>query len=62
MASTDVTRNKVAVLAGGWSDESGISLESGENVVNALTTAGFDNVELLNVADPDFVARFARGG
>ncbi|MDD5800085.1 MAG: D-alanine--D-alanine ligase [Coriobacteriales bacterium] len=61
MASTDVTRNRVAVLAGGWSDESDISLESGENVVEALTEAGFNDVELLNVADSDFVERFARG-
>lgn len=62
MASTDVTRNRVAVLAGGWSDESGISLESGENVMNALKEAGFEKVDLFDVADSDFVERFARGG
>lgn len=62
MTSTDVTRNKVAVLAGGWSDESDISLESGAAVVEALGEAGFDHVDLLNVADSDFVERFARGG
>lgn len=62
MASTDVTRNKVAVLAGGWSDESNISLESGAAVKEALEEAGFECVELFNVADDDFVERFARGG
>lgn len=60
--STDVTRNKVAVLAGGWSDESGISLESGTAVAEALGQAGFERVDLLNVADADFLPRFVRGG
>lgn len=62
MTSTDVTRNKVAVLAGGWSDESQISMESGEAVKEALTEAGFKTVDLFNVADDDFILRFVQGG
>lgn len=62
MSSTDVTGKKIAVLAGGWSDESGISLESGAAVAEALGEAGFDRVDLFNVADSDFVEKLARGG
>lgn len=62
MTSTDVTRNKVAVLAGGWSDESKISLESGEAVREALTEAGFSEVDLFDVADPNFISKFTHGG
>lgn len=62
MTSTDVTRNKVAVLAGGWSDESQISLESGEAVKEALTEAGFDQVDLFDVAQEGFIPRFVQGG
>jgi D-alanine-D-alanine ligase len=62
MTCIDVTRNKVAVLAGGWSDEKDISLESGKAVKEALQEAGFDSVDLLNVADDDFMTKFARGG
>lgn len=62
MTSTDVSRNKVAVLAGGWSDESDISLESGREVKKALEEAGFDHVDLYDVADPSFVDTFTHGG
>lgn len=62
MTSTDVTRKRVAVLAGGWSDESKISLESGEAVREALTEAGFEHVALYDVADEDFIGRFCNGG
>lgn len=62
MASTDVTRYKVAVLAGGWSDEREISLETGRAVEAALHEAGFESVELLDVASESFLADFANGG
>ncbi|MCI1997313.1 MAG: D-alanine--D-alanine ligase [Olsenella sp.] len=62
MTKTDVTQNKVAVLAGGWSDEKDISMQSGTACANALRGAGFKDVELLDVADSDFVVKLAQGG
>lgn len=62
MTKTDVTQNKVAVLAGGWSDEKDISMQSGTACSNALREAGFKDVELLDVADSDFVVKLAQGG
>ncbi len=58
----DVTMCKVAVLAGGWSDEREISLSSGKEVANALREAGFSKVELLDIASSDFVDALAHGG
>lgn len=55
----DVTSCKVAVLAGGWSDERDVSLLSGSEVRGALKAAGFDRVDLLDIADKDFVATMA---
>ena len=52
----------VAVLAGGWSDEREISLVSAASVIEALKEAGFERVELLDVADKDFGERLATGG
>lgn len=57
----NVTTNKVAVLAGGWSDEREVSLNSGREVEAALREAGFDYVELLDIASPDFAIRMALG-
>ena len=62
MSSTDVTRYKVAVLAGGWSDEREISLETGRAVETALHEAGFESVELLDVASDSFLSDFSNGG
>ncbi len=62
MTSIDVTRTKVAVLAGGWSDERDVSLESAKAVQSALGEAGFRGVDLLDVADANFVEAFSRGG
>lgn len=39
---------RIAVLAGGTSDEREISLASGKNVVHALTEAGYGSVELID--------------
>ena len=52
---------KIAVLAGGWSDEREISLDSGRACKKALEAAGFASVELLNVADEDFMAHLLEG-
>lgn len=55
MMADDVTRCKIAVLAGGWSDEREISFASGRACEKALREAGFGQVKLLNIADPHFV-------
>ena len=57
----DVTGLKVVVLAGGWSDEREISLDSGRACAKALGEAGFSCVELLDVAAPDFISRLVAG-
>lgn len=62
MAKPELTQNKVAILAGGWSDEAPISMESGRNVERALHEVGFTQVEVLNVADDGFVTTLANGG
>ena len=59
--TNDVTTNKVAVLAGGWSDERDVSLSSGREVRAALLQAGFERVDLLNIADSDFLKRLSEG-
>ena len=61
MEKTDVTQYSVVVLAGGWSDEREISLQSGSSCAEALREAGFARVDVLDVADPDFFARMAGG-
>lgn len=61
MTANDVTSCKVAVLAGGWSDEREISLASGRACTKALLEAGFDSVELLDIADKDFVRTMMEG-
>ena len=52
---------RVAVLAGGISDEREISLASGGNVMNALREAGYGVVELIDPSSPDFLAEMAEG-
>lgn len=52
----------VAVLAGGWSDERSISLDSGRACAKALEEAGFTRVELLDIAADDFVKSISEGG
>ena len=53
---------KVVVLAGGWSDEREISMSSGMACREALQTAGFRSVDLLDVASEGFVEKLAAGG
>lgn len=61
MEANDITKNKVAVLAGGWSDEREISLSSGNACKKALLEAGFSQVDLLDIAAPDFVKTLVKG-
>ena len=61
MESDSILMLKIAVLAGGWSDEREISLSSGHACEKALKVAGFASVELLDVADADFVTRLMQG-
>ena len=62
MNKTELTQNKVVVLAGGWSDERDISMQSGEACQDALKQAGFETVDLVDVASPDFIKTLTEGG
>lgn len=53
---------RIAVLAGGTSDEREISLASGKNVVHALAEAGYGSVELIDPAGPTFLEHMAGDG
>lgn len=53
---------RIAVLAGGTSDEREISLASGKNVVYALTEAGYGSVELIDPAAPTFLEHMTGDG
>lgn len=53
---------RIAVLAGGTSDEREISLASGKNVVHALTEAGYGSVELVDPAAPTFLEHMTGDG
>lgn len=59
--TNDVTAYKVAVLAGGWSDERDISLASAKEVKSALEEAGFTQVDLLDIAEDGFADTIAHG-
>ena len=52
---------RVAVLAGGISDEREISFSSGKNVMAALAEAGYTHVEMLDPADDDFLVTLSEG-
>jgi len=62
MSSQNILSKNVAVLSGGWSDEREISLQSGTACAEALQEAGFERVELLDVAAPDFIEKLTHGG
>lgn len=53
---------RIAVLAGGTSDEREISLASGKNVVHALTEAGYGSVELIDPAAQTFLEHMTGDG
>lgn len=60
--TNDVTKCKVAVLAGGWSDEREVSLSSAAEVQAALREAGFAQVDLLDIAQDGFADTIVHGG
>ena len=61
MTRDELHRLNVAVLAGGWSDEREISLDSGRACMQALEEAGFERVTLLDVAGEGFVRAISEG-
>ena len=61
MPNQDVTALKVAVLAGGWSDEREISLVSGSEVAEALRQAGFQYVDQIDPASDGFLKQMVNG-
>lgn len=58
----ELTENRVALLCGGWSSEREVSLASGRECARALGQAGFNQVDILDVAAPEFVHTIADGG
>lgn len=56
MKLEDRRRLRVAVLAGGSSDEREVSLASGANVLESLRQAGYERVSIVNPADTSFIA------
>jgi D-alanine-D-alanine ligase len=62
MTQDRIESRKVALLAGGWSDEREISLASGRACQKALGEAGFEHVDLFDMAEPGVVSRIEAGG
>ena len=62
MNTEELKALKVAVLAGGWSDERAVSLKSGAECQKALLDAGFSQVDFIDIAEPGFVEKLSRGG
>lgn len=61
MDSEQLKTLKVAVLAGGWSDERDISMQSGTQCRQALLDAGFLQVDLYDIAEKDFTQKLVVG-
>lgn len=61
MDREQLTSRRVVVIGGGWSDEREISLESATEVKGALLEAGFTSVDLLDLAQKDFVGALVVG-
>ena len=62
MERDELRKLSVVVIGGGWSDEREISLQSAGECRRALEEAGFARVDLLDLAEKDFVERLGRGG
>lgn len=61
MADRARSAMRVAVLAGGISDESEISRASGRNVCAALREAGYGSVDMLDPSDGNFIDQLRSG-
>lgn len=62
MVREELKRLSVVVIGGGWSDEREISLQSAGECRRALEEAGFERVDLLDLAADDFIDRIRQGG
>lgn len=62
MVREELKRLSVVVIGGGWSDEREISLQSAGECHRALEEAGFERVDLLDLAADDFIDRIRQGG
>ena len=62
MAAMQRADGRIAVLAGGISDEREISLASGSNVMEALRAAGYGTVDLVDPGEEGFLTRLSDGG
>ena len=62
MVREELKRLSVVVIGGGWSDEREISLQSAGECRRALEEAGFERVDLLDLAADDFIDRIRQEG
>ena len=62
MDREELLKKKVVVICGGWSDERDISKASATECARALSEAGFATVDLIDLADRDFLSRLLSGG
>ena len=62
MDREELLSKKVVVICGGWSDEREIALSSARECRAALVEAGFAGVDLLDLAERDFLSRLVSGG
>ena len=62
MNTEELKALKVVVLAGGWSEEREVSMHSGTECQQALLDFGFSKVDLIDIAEPQFIEKISRGG
>ena len=62
MDREELLSKRVVVICGGWSDEREISRSTAGECHRALLEAGFANVDLLDLAERDFIGRLMAGG
>ena len=62
MDRQELLRKRVVIICGGWSDERDISVLSANECHDALVAAGFDKVDVVNLASRDFLTRLLSGG
>lgn len=56
-----VTNLHVALLCGGWSAEREVSLASGRECAAALKAAGFVHIDIVDIAQPEFIHTITDG-